>query len=132
MRSSKDKPSPVKTKITSNGLRLRELRLRKMMTQQALADFLGIRQSAVLKYESGRVVPPPDKLAKLAELFGVTTDYLLGRSDRAAVPDVAEQFMLEGAQAEVVGAFKKAYARAAHDHTQLTRLKAMLDRFGSE
>ena len=39
---------------------------------------LGLSRTAVVKYETGRNGPSSDILRKLSELFGVTTDYLLG------------------------------------------------------
>jgi transcriptional regulator with XRE-family HTH domain len=69
--------------------RLKILRKEKGFTQRQIADDLSIDQSNYAGYESGRRVPPPDKLAKLANLFGVSVDYLLGRSDIRRANDIA-------------------------------------------
>ncbi len=47
------------------------------MSQEELADRLGISRQAVSKWESEQSVPDIDKIILLSELFGVTTDYLL-------------------------------------------------------
>ena len=60
--------------------RLKKLRKEKKVTQKEIAAELKIDQSNYAGYESGRRVPPPDKLIILADYFGVTTDYLLGRT----------------------------------------------------
>jgi transcriptional regulator with XRE-family HTH domain len=60
------------------GDRLKELRLGKEMSQQTLADMLGCRVSLVSMYENEIKNPSQDKIIRLAEIFGVATDYLLG------------------------------------------------------
>ena len=66
--------------------KLRELRNEKNVTQQNMADYLGMKlrsyQYYEQEYESGGHRPDYETLAALADYFGVTTDYLLGRSDR--------------------------------------------------
>lgn len=61
-------------------IRLKELRERKGISQARLADELGIRQSTVGMWESGKNKPHPDMLVKLSKYFGVSVDYLLGRN----------------------------------------------------
>lgn len=66
--------------------RLRALRKESKMSQQAVADFLGITRTAYNKYESG-VIKPVRKLNELAMLFGVTADYILGRDKKLNAED---------------------------------------------
>jgi len=54
-------------------------RIRKNLTQQELAECLGVTYQDISRYETGRVKPPIDKLCKLADALNVTTDYLLNR-----------------------------------------------------
>ena len=61
--------------------RLKELRSERGMTQQHLASLLNIKQQSYFRYEYGTGEPSLDTLIKLAEIFNVTTDYLLGISD---------------------------------------------------
>ncbi|MBC6312026.1 helix-turn-helix domain-containing protein [Listeria immobilis] len=61
--------------------RLRELRKVDSKTQQQMADLLGVSRPAYTAYELGRREPDFETLNKLALIFGVTVDYLLGRSD---------------------------------------------------
>lgn len=70
--------------------RLRDLRRKKKLTQQQVADQLGISQSTYAGYEIGRLQPTLDMLKKLSQFYDVTTDYLLGETDkpnRVAVRD---------------------------------------------
>lgn len=64
-------------------IRLKELREHFKYSQAVLAEKIGVSQSAVGMWESGRNMPESAKLEALATLFEVSTDYLLGR-DMAA------------------------------------------------
>lgn len=61
--------------------KIRELREARGMSTQELADILGVSQRQVQLYEKGESVPKIEGLVILADLFGVTTDYLLGREN---------------------------------------------------
>lgn len=66
--------------------RLKELReAAGYKSQQALADALGISQSTVGNWESGRRSPKRTTAIRLAKFFGVSVDYLLGLTDQAEV-----------------------------------------------
>ncbi|MBO5163208.1 MAG: helix-turn-helix domain-containing protein [Ruminococcus sp.] len=58
---------------------LRELRTSKSMTQSDVAKILGLTTNAYQSYERGTSEPGCKALNKLADFYGVTTDYLLGR-----------------------------------------------------
>lgn len=60
------------------GYRLKELRLQAGLTQKQLAEQIGITKSVVSFYELRERTPPPEILIKLASVFHVSTDYLLG------------------------------------------------------
>lgn len=66
------------TKKIDFGQRVRILRDKKGLSQKDLADRLGMPRSIVSTYENGRRMPTYGKLIKLAYVFGVSTDYLLG------------------------------------------------------
>ena len=68
------------------GLRLRELREKKRLSQQQLADWLGLTCSSISNYENNTQTPPADTLVRLADIYGVSVDYLLGvKNDRKRV-----------------------------------------------
>ena len=70
------------------GTTLKELRKRNKMTQLQLANLLGITKSVVSFYENRERTPSPEILVKIASVFHVTTDYLLG-IDRSKCIDVS-------------------------------------------
>ena len=59
--------------------RLKELRIKKQVPQQQLADLLGISTRALRFYEDVSREPKIEGLIKLADFFSVTLDYLVGR-----------------------------------------------------
>ena len=61
--------------------RIKELRMESGLTQKELADKLQTSNSAVCDWEKGRTQPDLQTLVRIAVLFNVQTDYLLGLSD---------------------------------------------------
>ena len=53
--------------------------MRQGYTQVSLAKKLGVSKQAVSNWENGNIQPSIDMLIRIADLFSVTTDYLLGR-----------------------------------------------------
>lgn len=62
--------------------RLVSLRKEKGLSREELSIKLGVSYSTIAKYESGSREPDIEMIDKIANLFEVTTDYLLGRSDQ--------------------------------------------------
>jgi transcriptional regulator with XRE-family HTH domain len=72
--------------MESFATRFRFLREQKGWTQDKAAEVLGVSRSTIAGYESevkGRI-PRDETLLKIADIFGVSVDYLLGRSDDPA------------------------------------------------
>lgn len=67
------------------GNRLRELRTGKKMTQQQLADRLGLTKSVISAYETAMRYPSYDVLIHIATIFRVSTDYLLGMEQNRTI-----------------------------------------------
>ena len=55
-------------------------------TQKAVAEYLGIQPNVYRRYEKGLRNFPIDILVKLADYYHVSTDYLLGRTDKPSPP----------------------------------------------
>ena len=60
------------------GNTLRGLRIQNKYTQKQLADKLGLTKSVISAYETGIRMPSYDILISIAQIFKVSTDYLLG------------------------------------------------------
>ena len=53
------------------------LRKKNGWSQEELAHKLGVSRQSISKYEGAQAVPDLDKILKLSQIFGVTTDYLI-------------------------------------------------------
>lgn len=86
------------------GNTLTDLRKRKGLSRQNLADELGISVHTYIKYENESVKPPYETLSKLADFYGVTTDYLLGRETGEPSPldELSAQFNLSALEKKIV------------------------------
>lgn len=78
------------------GQRLIELRSEHQMTQEDLADKLGVSRQAISKWESDRTLPNVEKLFCLSELYQVSLDYLLTGKEiqtpvRKAEPEIQKK-----------------------------------------
>lgn len=62
-------------------LRIRDIREDNDLTQKQLAEYLLCDQSLYSKYERGERPVPLEIVVKLAEFYGTSVDYLLGRTD---------------------------------------------------
>lgn len=65
-------------KLVNFGNRLKTLGIKKKLTQQQLADLLGLTKSVISAYENGLRYPAYDVLIKISRIFKVSTDFLLG------------------------------------------------------
>ena len=63
--------------------RLRKLREEKrpLRSMAVTSELIGLPPGAIRKYERGERKPNPDRLAMIADYFGVSMDYLWGRTD---------------------------------------------------
>lgn len=75
----------MEIKIAIMGIRLKTLRKGRKMTQKAMAELLEVTERHYQAIEAGGVNVPSLMLKFLADYFGVSTDYLLGRTDNPEV-----------------------------------------------
>ena len=59
--------------------RLKELRMEKELTQNDVAKFLCVDRVTYTRYENGKRQIMPEDLSKLADFYGVSVDYIMGR-----------------------------------------------------
>lgn len=60
---------------------IRELRLKRGITQSELAELCLVHQTAVSQWEKGRTLPDKQTLVKLSDIFNVSLDLLMGKND---------------------------------------------------
>lgn len=84
------------------------LRESKKLTKKQVADAIGITERAYITYEYGQRDVSTDTLQKLANFYGVTTDYLLGRETNKQIDyiqQLADEKGLDSSQRGILAAF---------------------------
>ncbi len=75
--------------------RIRDLREDRDLKQSELAEAVGIGQRSLSNYETGKTNPDSEVILLLADYFGVSCDYLLGRAETTAPNIIAELERME-------------------------------------
>ena len=89
-------------------MNIKDIRLRKGLTQADVAAALGVSSVVYSRYETGKRQPSIDMLIQMADMFGVTVDFLLGRQD-------IEDSTLSDYELQLLIASRKADERAKQD-----------------
>ena len=89
-------------------MNIKDIRLRKGLTQADVAAALGVSSVVYSRYETGKRQPSIDMLIQMADIFGVTVDFLLGRQD-------IEDSTLSDYELQLLIASRKADERAKQD-----------------
>lgn len=89
-------------------MNIKDIRVRKNLTQSQVANALGVSSVVYSRYETGSRQPSIDVIIQLADIFGVTVDYLLGRQD-------IEDSTLSEYEIQLLIASRKADERAKQD-----------------
>lgn len=82
------------------------IRTEKKMSQLALSTKLGVAQETISAYENGKAFPSVDTLLKLCDIFNVSSDYMLDRTDvRYTIKDFCDKNLSEE-ELELVSTFR--------------------------
>ncbi len=76
------------------GERIKECRQNAGMSQEKVAELLGVSRQAVTKWEVNQSAPNTENLFKLAEIFGTTVDMLLDSNDRSKQSSAEQNYYL--------------------------------------
>ena len=72
------------------GTRLKALRKEKKLTQQQIADFIGVSKTSVIYWEKGETVPKHESLMSLAKVLNTSADWLLSGKLQPTITNVAK------------------------------------------
>lgn len=61
--------------------RIKDLRIKKKLTQQELGKKFNVTSTGVSYWESGKSIPSMEVITELSDFFGVTIDYLIGKNE---------------------------------------------------
>ena len=81
--------------------RIKDLREDRDLRQSDLAIATGIDQRTISNYETGKTNPDSDALIKLADFFGVSIDYLVGRKSFDSYTNEARIKLIEKIQRDL-------------------------------
>ena len=81
--------------------RIKALREDRDMRQSDLAREVGIDQRTISNYETGKTNPDSEALIRLADFFGVSIDYLVGRTAFNSTPDPKRAKLIERIKSEL-------------------------------
>ncbi len=86
--------------------KLKELRTKKGLSQQALAEVIGISQQSINKYENHDVEPDLRTLMALAAFFNTSVDYLIGHTQIDHVIEAVQPFELNREEADLLNSWR--------------------------
>ncbi len=86
--------------------RIKSLRKERGWTQKDLGKLLNVQNAAISKYENETVPLTDETIKKLSEIFNVSSDYLLYKTDVRKPQDVDEEFSKLLSDPELLMAFK--------------------------
>lgn len=86
---------------------LKLLRQKKGLSQQQLADIIGVSQQSVYKYEKQNVEPELSVLVSMADFFETSVDYLIGHSDICHKIEKVQPFELNSEEAKIIRDYRK-------------------------
>ena len=89
------------------GNQIRQLRNGKKMTLAVMSERIGVTTSAIAAYENGSRTPSVDVLVRIARMFHVTIDHLLGYTGRDMVDVTDLSAEQRSSVLEMIGAYKK-------------------------
>lgn len=112
---------------------LKSIRNEKNITQEELAKVLNLKRTSISGYETGRKEPDFGTLAKIADYFGVSIDFLLGRSNvKYTMDELREVIEGDSELASFIHEFitnyeVKAISKSLIKHKDLSKMKKILD-----
>lgn len=88
------------------GSQIRYLRKSNNLTQKELSNQLGLTPKMISFYENSERIPPIDIVVKLAEIFNVSSDYLLGVSLNPATNEISQFEFLSSDEEKLINTYR--------------------------
>ena len=86
--------------------KLKLLRREKGISQQALAEAMGVSQQSINNYENKTIEPDFDLLKRLADYFGTTTDYILDYADTRYPIEDTTAYHLNADESDLISRYR--------------------------
>ena len=98
--------------------RIKQLREERGMTQPELGKVLNVQGAAISKYENEKIPLTTDTIKALSEFFGVSTDYLLGKTDDKDGQEQSEPEYTTHAERQLLNVYRKYEDNGFSDETE--------------
>jgi len=85
---------------------LKALRKEASISQQKLADAIGVSQQSINQYENHKIEPEIAVLSQLADYFNTSIDYIVGRTDIRRRIEYTETFQLNNDESAVINQYR--------------------------
>lgn len=86
---------------------LKALRIRKGISQQQLADVIGVSQQSINKYENHMIEPDISTLIALADFFNTSVDYLIGHTEIDHIIEAVQHCDLNNDEVTLIDGYRK-------------------------
>lgn len=86
---------------------LKALRIRKGISQQQLADVIGVSQQSINKYENHMIEPDISTLMALADFFNTSVDYLIGHTEIDHIIESIQHYDLNSDEALLIDGYRE-------------------------
>lgn len=86
---------------------LKVLRIRKGISQQQLADVIGVSQQSINKYENHMIEPDISTLMALADFFNTSVDYLIGHTEIDHIIESVQHYDLNSDEILLIDGYRK-------------------------
>ena len=86
---------------------LKALRIRKGISQQQLADVIGVSQQSINKYENHMIEPDISTLMALADFFNTSVDYLIGHTEIDHIIESVQNYDLNNDEVSLIDGYRK-------------------------
>lgn len=91
---------------------LKKLRVEAGLSQQKLADQLGLTQQSIFSYETGAYEPDLTTLKRLADYFNTSIDYLAGNTEIRCKIEKTERYDLNGQEKQIMDGYRTLSTKA--------------------
>lgn len=86
---------------------IKKLRIDKGLSQQQLAEIIGVSQQSINKYENHNVEPNIETLSLLAEFFDTSVDFIIGRTEIKRKIQEVELYALSEDEKKIIDIFRQ-------------------------
>ena len=94
--------------------RIKEIIEREGMGQSQFADFIGVSQQSVNKYENHNIEPDIEMMIRIADYFNTSVDYLIGHTDVRRKIEITHAYKLNADESTIIESYRTLSNKQKH------------------